>query len=176
MKEKDAVLIQGKKLLGKLGQYKYMLLIILAGILLLLLPTSGAEKQESGKKDDIVAEEDFSVEALEEKLADTLSEIDGAGQVRVMLTVESGMKRILAQDGSMEQEEGAIQRETQTVVISSGSGTQETVLVQQVYPTFQGALVVASGGGDPAVRLKLTEAVAALTGLGADKISICKGK
>lgn len=76
----------------------------------------------------------------------------------------------------MEQNESAVQRETQTVVVSAGSGKQETVLVQQVYPTFQGALVVATGGGDPAVRLKLTEAVAALTGLGADKISICKGK
>ena len=76
----------------------------------------------------------------------------------------------------MEQDGSSVQRETQTVVVSAGSGTQETVLVQQVYPRFQGALVVATGGGDPEVRLKLTEAVAALTGLGADKISICKGK
>ncbi len=62
------------------------------------------------------------------------------------------------------------------VVVAAGSGAQDTVLVQQFYPRFQWALVVATGGGDPAVRLKLTEAVAALTGLGADKISICKGK
>lgn len=175
MKEKDAVLTQGKKMLGKFGRYKYMLLVILVGVLLLLMPATGGDKEEQTVK-NAGGEEDFSVEALEEKLADTLSEIDGAGQVRVMLTVESGMKRVFAQDGSMEQDESAMQRETQTVVISSGSGKQETVLVQQVYPTFQGALVVAAGGGDPAVRLKLTEAVAALTGLGADKISICKGK
>lgn len=174
MKEKDAVWAQGKKMLGKLGRYKYMLLVILAGILLLLLPTTGNENTEP--ESDTAVEEDFSVEALEQKLADTLSEIDGAGHVRVLLTVETGMKRVFAQDGSLEQNGSAVQRETQTVVIASGSGTQETVLVQQVYPTFQGALVVATGGGDPAVRLKLTEAVAALTGLGADKISICKGK
>ena len=76
----------------------------------------------------------------------------------------------------MEQESDSMQKESETVVISSGSGTQETVLVQQVYPRFQGALVVAEGGGNPTVRLNLTEAVAALTGLGADKISVCKGK
>lgn len=116
------------------------------------------------------------MEALEEKLENTLSEIDGAGQVLVMLTVESGMKRVLAQNGSVEQDNSTAQRETETVVVSTGSGTQDVVLVQQIYPQFQGALVVATGGGDPAVRLKLTEAVAALTGLGADKISICKGK
>ena len=37
------------------------------------------------------------------------------------------------------------------------------------------ALVVCPGGNDPAVKLQISEAVAALTGLGAEKISICKG-
>jgi len=175
MKEAKELFGQGKKLLNALGRYKYMLLIILAGVILLLLP---AAKGDSGGGQPLsgAGEEDFSVEALEEKLATTLSKIEGAGQVEVMLTVESGMKRVLAQDGSMEQDGTAVQRESQTVVVSTGSGTQETVLVQQIYPQFQGALVVAGGGDDPTVRLELTEAVAALTGLGADKISICKGK
>ena len=39
-----------------------------------------------------------------------------------------------------------------------------------------GAVVVCEGGGDASVRLKLMEAVSALTGLGTDKIAICKGK
>ena len=175
MKEKEALLIKGKKALSTLGRWKYVLLIMLVGAVLLLLPDSN----EAGKKQEQAAiggEEDFSVEALEEKLEAALTEIEGAGRVQVVLTVQSGMKRVLAQDGSLEQDGSSVQRETQTVVVSAGSGMQETVLVQQIYPQFQGALVVATGGGDPAVRLKLTEAVAALTGLGADKISICKGK
>lgn len=175
MKDKETLLTQGKKNLKALGRYKYVLLVIVAGLLLLLLPDSKKTTQSSESL-SVGKEEDFSVEALEEKLEDTLSEIDGAGQVLVMLTVESGMKRVLAQDGSVEQGDSTAQRETETVVVSTGSGTQDVVLVQQIYPQFQGALVVAAGGGDPAVRLKLTEAVAALTGLGADKISICKGK
>lgn len=175
MKDKEALFSKGKKVWSALGRYKYVLLVMLAGVLLLLLPDS--DKTVQSREPTVTGvEEDFSVEALEEKLEKTLSEIDGAGQVQVMLTVQSGMKRVLAQDGSLEQDGDSAQRETQTVVISAGSGMQETVLVQQIYPQFQGALVVADGGGDPAVRLKLTEAVAALTGLGADKISICKGK
>lgn len=174
MREKDKQFLQGKKALGILGRYKYVLLIIAVGVLLLLLPTS--EHKEDDSDQPSAPEEDFSVEALEEKLEETLSEIEGAGQVRVMLTVQSGMKRIFAQDASMEQDTTGAQRKTETVVVSIGSGTQDTVLTQQIYPQFQGALVVADGGGDPSVRLKLTEAVAALTGLGADKISICKGK
>ncbi|MGM9607761.1 MAG: stage III sporulation protein AG [Oscillospiraceae bacterium] len=175
MKDKESLFSKGKKVWSALGRYKYVLLVMLVGVLLLLLPDSNKTVQ-SNEPAVTGVEEDFSVEALEEKLEKTLSEIDGAGQVQVMLTVQSGMKRVLAQDGSLEQDGSSVQRETQTVVISTGSGVQETVLVQQIYPQFQGALVVANGGGDPAVRLKLTEAVAALTGLGADKISICKGK
>lgn len=175
MKDKETLFAQGKKMLAALGRYKYVLLVMVVGVLFLLIP-SGGDKTPNSEEASAVSEEDFSVEALEEKLEHTLSEIDGAGQVQVMLTVQSGMKRVLAQDGSLEQEDKAVRRETQTVVVSTGSGEQGTVLVQQIYPKFQGALVVAKGGGDPAIQLKLTEAVAALTGLGTDKISICKGK
>ncbi len=174
MKEKIKLNLDWKMLTRQFGRYKYVLLVIGIGVLLLLVPTSTSKVSSS--ESTINTEEDFSVEALEEKLEHILAQIDGAGQVDVMLTVESGMKRIFAQDGRMEQESDSMQKESETVVISSGSGTQETVLVQQVYPRFQGALVVAEGGGNPTVRLNLTEAVAALTGLGADKISVCKGK
>ena len=174
MKEKTKLNLDWKMLTRQFGRYKYVLLVIGIGVLLLLVPTSTSKVSSS--ESTINTEEDFSVEALEEKLEHILAQIDGAGQVDVMLTVESGMKRIFAQDGRMEQESDSMQKESETVVISSGSGTQETVLVQQVYPRFQGALVVAEGGGNPTVRLNLTEAVAALTGLGADKISVCKGK
>ena len=37
-------------------------------------------------------------------------------------------------------------------------------------------MIVCAGGDDPTVRLQLTEAMSALTGLGADKISISQGK
>ena len=55
------------------------------------------------------------------------------------------------------------------------SGLQETVTVQERGPGYQGALLVCAGGDDPQVRLRLTQAVSALTGLGADKIAISKG-
>ena len=72
--------------------------------------------------------------------------------------------------------EGRTEAEVTNVVISAGSGVEGTVTLQQLSPQFQGALVVCSGGGEPTVQLRLVEAVSALTGLGADKISVCKGK
>jgi stage III sporulation protein AG len=84
-----------------------------------------------------------------------------------MLTVKSGMERVLAQDVNG--------TDTETVIISTGSGKQEVVLIQQNYPDFQGALIVCEGGDEPQVRLLVTQAVAALTGLGTARISVCKG-
>ena len=57
-----------------------------------------------------------------------------------------------------------------------GSGTQDVVVTRERYPSYQGAVVVCEGAGDAAVRLALTEAVSALTGLSADRISIVQWK
>ena len=155
-------------------KYKYVLLVIAAGIVLLLLPLGGEENPTLGGTESQTenGEETFRVEEMERRLEEALSRVDGAGEVTVVLTVKSGTRQILAQDSSRSGEESS----TSTVVVSTGSGTEDAVVLQKVYPQYQGALVVCPGGGDPAVCLKLVDAVSALTGLGADKISICKSK
>ena len=94
----------------------------------------------------------------------------------VALTLRSGTRQVLAQDMTVSDRNGDSSEERTTVVISSGSGREEAVSLQELAPQFQGAVVVCPGGDDPAVQLRLAEAVSDLTGLGADKISICKGK
>ena len=172
--------MNGREVLGQLaerikgswGKYWLVWLVILAGLVLLLLPTGGKEGEE---REEVPQEsQTFDLAQTETRLSDVLSKIDGAGEVTVMLTVENGPRRILAQD--VEQEDTSGREKTETVVLSQGSNRQETVIVQEVYPRYQGALLVCSGGDDPTVRLQLTQATAALTGLGADKISISKGK
>lgn len=167
--------IPGKEALIKfLKQYKYVLVIIVAGILLLLWP-SGEDKTSITTESGMTGgEEDFSVEALEERLSQVLSKVEGAGEVSIVLTVQSGMERVLAADSSVGESEEERQAEEQTVILSTENG-EEVVLIGQRYPTFQGAVVVCSGGDDPKVRLQLTQAVAALTGLGSDRITVCKG-
>lgn len=170
-----------KKAAGLWGRYKYVGMILLIGLCLLLWPSGGKESAVDVQPSSAPVgskEEDFSVAALEEKLAETLSKIHGAGDVSVMLTVQGGSRRVLAQDSKETREtDGSFEKQSETVVVSAGTGNGEgPVLLQQLYPRFQGAVVVCEGGGNASVRLKLMEAVSALTGLGADKIAICKGK
>ena len=93
------------------------------------------------------------------------------------LTVDSGTKRELAQDTTAERsgsEDG--KRKSETVVVGTGSGTQEVVVTNRVYPRYVGALVVCEGGGSAGVRLAVTQAVSALTALPSDKITVLQGK
>ena len=156
-----------------LDQYKYVLIVIAAGIILLLWPT-GERKQDAGTNSTADVREAFDLDALEEKLSKTLSKVEGAGEVTVTLTVKSGMEQVLASDRTTSVSERGSSVEEETVLVNSGGG-QEPVLITQKYPTFQGALVVCEGGDNAKIRLLLTQAVSALTGLGADRITVCKG-
>jgi len=159
-----------KKGIEALERYKYVLLVLLAGALLLLWPAKEAAGPacDTGQTDRDAL---FDTQQLERRLEKALSQVEGAGQVTVVLTLDGGPRRILAQDGRAGQES----RETSVVLASRGSGSQEAVELQRLSPVYRGALVVSSGADDPQVRLSLSQAVSSLTGLGADKISICKG-
>lgn len=162
-----------KRVTAVLGKYRYVLLVALAGAVLLVWP-AGEERESS--PEPMEREELFQVEKMERKLEKALSQVEGAGEVTVVLTLEGGPRQVLAQDGAATEETERASRETSIILLSRGSGYQEPAVIQQLGPVYQGALVVCPGGGDPQVKLALYEAVSALTGLRADKISICKGK
>lgn len=148
-----------------------VLLIVAVGILLLLLPAGG--KHESGTAEERGGESgQFDLESFEEKLGKSLSQIEGAGSVQVVLSLDGGSCQILARD--LEREADGSSKST-VVTLGRGSGTQEAIPLQTVAPQFRGALVVCPGGGDNRIRLELVEAVSALTGLGADRITVCRG-
>lgn len=164
-----------EKLTGFLKQYKFVIIIIVAGIILLALPAGDDKKEETVTTEGVAGgEEDFSVDALEEKLSEILSRIDGAGEVSVMLTVRSGTERILATDTDTSENGEKSEVREEVVVISTDAG-EEVVLIGQNYPTFQGALVVCRGGDDPEVQLQLIRALSSLTGLSSNRITVCRG-
>ena len=148
-------------------RYKYALLVVLVGVFLLLVPDSDAENQTAQPPPETAM---LSAGELEEKLAHTLSQIQGAGRVSVALTVKEGARQVLAQDVEQATEETTREH----VLVSEGSGRQNVVPLQSIGPVYQGALVVCDGGDDSRVRLQMMEGVRVLTGLSSDKISVSK--
>ena len=171
MNGREAMGRLAQRVKASMGRYRLVWLVILAGLILLLLPTG--EKEGEAREETEQTQSAFDLAATEARLSQALSKIHGAGEVTVVLTVANGPRQILAENVDRDGSQG---EETETVVLSRGSGSQETVTVQEIYPRYQGALLVCAGGDDPTVRLQLTEAMSALTGLGADKISISQGK
>ena len=154
-------------------RYKYAALVVLIGAGLLLWPSGkGGTEKTMQRRTETVDIRDIQVE-----MEDILGTMSGVGQVKVMLTVDSDGERQLAQDteltysGSAESPEDYSRRSETVLTDGEGDGT---VVTRTLYPTYRGALVVCQGGDRADVRLAVTEAVASLTGLSADRITVAK--
>ena len=152
-------------------KYRLVLLSVLAGLLLMLFPLD----TDHEKTEEVLQErETFSLEETERRMEEILGRIEGTGKLQLMLTLKSGSQLQLAEDTDRSVDEDELQTKQETVTLNRGSGYQDVVVTQQVYPSYQGALVVCQGADRAAVRLAVTEAVSALTGLSSDKITVVK--
>ena len=147
-----------ERLRSILMKYRYVLLVALAGLALMLLPAGSEEAEPT----PTVAEE----RSLESRLESILSRIDGAGEVKVLLTEDRGGEVFYQTEGD----------DGKTVLIS-GTDRSESGLVRTTQPpSYRGAVVVCRGADSAAVRLAVVEAVANATGLGTDRITVLKMK
>ena len=167
--------IPWKSYLEGFSKYKYIALVVLIGLVLLLWPPSSQQTQQQVPKEQTQHTEVVGSQ-LEQKLAQTLSQIDGVGDCSVVLTVASGPETVYQMNTSRQTSSDGQTEERTTALVSQGSSSEQPLVVQQINPVYQGALIVCQGAGAASVRLAVVEAVAGLTGLGADQISVIKMK
>lgn len=149
-----------------LRKNRVILLALLMGILLMLLP----DKKET----EVIVQEpkEAQEQALQEELEEILSLIQGAGDVRVLLTQAEGGETIYQTNESGSSD--SLRRET--VLVTNGA-REESGLIRQVKPPkYQGAVILSQGAESAAVRLAIVEAVKSATGLAADRIAVLKMK
>ena len=162
-----------KNITDFLQKYKYVCLVLLVGLLLMLLPDLSSPQSSSEKQAEIPSQTKTSEE---EKLAAILTQIEGAGEVRVMLSLSRGEETVYQADTDNSSGENTSSLRMESVIIST-EDRKETGLIRQVNPAvYQGAVIVCKGADDPVVKLSIVEAVADITGLGSDKISVLKMK
>lgn len=151
-------------------EYRYVILVLVLGILLMMLPQG---KTEEKKDDNVLIPETEAVETLQEQLEQLLSQVQGAGMVRVLLTEAEGERVIYQTDGEHSSQNSA---RADTVIVSD-SARAESGLVQQILPpSYMGAIILCQGADSASVRLSLIEAVSNATGLSSDRISVLKMK
>lgn len=155
--------------LRRLERYKYPILVLLLGAALLLIPWGGGETPAEAAP--AAGTDLMDPTALEQKLEALLGEMEGAGAVRVVLTLAKGAAYTYQTDRTTRDGE-----ETVETVLASGSGGEGPLTREVTYPVYQGAVVACQGADSAQVRLEIVRAVASLTGLGSDKITVIKLK
>lgn len=145
-------------------KYRGAVLVLLCGIALMCLP-----RQQETKKSAVPEEQ----QTLEQALEKILSQVSGAGEVRVLLSGQlSETKRYQTDD--TQSGSGELRQET---VILTGENRVQTALVRQTEAaTYRGAIVVCHGAENPKVALSVVQAVAAVTGLSTNRITVLKMK
>lgn len=146
-------------------RYQSVFLVLLAGILLMMIPSP---KKSNPPPAETVPDTTQNLPLLQEQLAEILSQMEGAGRVKVLLTTASGERTIYQTDSTASG--------SSTVIVTDSSRNQVGVVTQVEGPQYLGAIVVCQGADRPSIRLTLTQAVSNATGLSFDRISILKMK
>lgn len=176
----------------KAGVTWRLIMLGIVGILLLVIsasldtPQPQADKKiASGETVKKVSQVHLSYEEeLENKLANLLSQIKGAGSVSVNVTLENGpysehAKNITKENRTTQEKDssGGIRtttetKETEQILFSKDSGVDRPVMVREYKPVIKGVVVVAEGAGDSVVKANITKAVEAGIGLASYKIVV----
>lgn len=143
------------------GRGRYLLIGagLLIGILLLVVGNFDTESADKAVVVQTFSAEEYC-EMLEKRLAALLSSVDGAGEVRVMVSLEGGYQSVYEKDG-----EG--------VCVTVGSGSSESaILVSQGSPAIGGVGVVCRGAKSERVKNEIVALISATLGIGTHKIYV----
>lgn len=164
--------------LGLLG----MALILLSSF----LPdekTNAAKTQPSGLASAGFEQEDYAGQ-LAQSLEAILSKMSGVGEVKVLVTLKQDAEYVYAKDtkSTLDSSEGRQgesgvstqskeNREEEYLIIDGSSGKQ-ALLTTRFQPQVQGVVVVCTGGSDPTVAARVTDAVTTALGVGSSRVCV----
>ena len=153
-----------------LERFRLPLLILMLGGILLLLPSGGTGKAAQDAPSP--AQQTQPDDDMRQALSRLLSSMEGVGRVELLLTT-TGSDEVFYQTDVRRSGETS----EETTVFSANQSAQKTPVVTKTKKaSYAGAVVVCDGADSAVVRLRIVQAVSALTGLGSDKISVIKMK
>ena len=147
-----------------------------AGLLLIFIsgfvhtPEEPTEQAQPPPESQI-SQSDYQTE-LEQRLCSMISAIDGAGSVRVMITLDGTAEDVYVFDQSVGGSGDTQNEQREYVKVRSKDGSEQTVLRRQKMPEIRGVLVVCSGADSAVVREKITRAAAGALGIAQSKVVV----
>lgn len=164
--------------------------VVIIGVILILAGDMflNVKKPEAEKTEAVVKSYDYRTE-LENKTKEILSKVEGAGNVDVMITFNSGSETVFAQENkksTSETEENASEgdrrgivsetEENSIVTVNNSDGSTSPVIIKEMTAEIAGIVIVAEGGDSIVVKDSLIRAAQALFSVPANKVEVFKMK
>lgn len=184
----------------KSGEKKFskdgMLILFFSGLLIyvILLPVNNNNSYKTSKIDENVPdnsayeqetfqETDYQTK-LEQELEDFLSEVEGIGEVEVLIYLNATQEYIVEKDIPAYQvttqdangQSSEENKEEGTVYTVNGNGDQVPFISQTRHPAIEGVVIAAEGAGQESIRIQIIRTVMALYGVEANKIDVLERK
>ena len=167
-------LLSGKSL-------KIIILCLVLVIAFILFLNVGNNSEISSNKEYVEKTYKTTMEyctELESKLEGVLSQIKGAGNVKVMLSVEGSPELVYALDSDTKvstNNNSSTTTNSSSPIIVQTNGNSSPLILTENLPIVKGVIVVSSGASDIGIKLDILSAVSTLLDISTDKISVLKG-
>ena len=161
------------------------LVIFLVGVIIVIITGSYIFGNNEDKKvAETSANNIFDAELFENKLAKILSEIKGAGNVKVMVSYHTGIETVPLSDTkdsntiTEENDTGRVRKteqssvETSVIFNQEKTGNKVPYISKTIMPVVEGVIVTCDGGGDETVKANMIKAVTVITGVSEDKVQV----
>ncbi|WP_283607583.1 stage III sporulation protein AG [Faecalispora anaeroviscerum] len=173
---------------------KVILVLGFVGIALIFL--SGLFQNRDAKATNAKAEEEPTkttaqvyTQQVEKSLTELIANINGAGSVKVLVTLERNTQYVYATEEkkttqtTQDQAANATvknqendSRETKYILVKGSDGSQQALAVTEVEPIVKGVVVVCEGGNQPAVQKDIIDAVTTALNLSSARVCVIKAK
>ncbi len=164
----------------KIGKKNIILVAVAVLIMILLLISElfNSDNTENIAKENTEIYSTQYIEKTEKELEELLENISGAGEVRVMVTLENCYENVYAKgyNEKSEDKNDSLKSETEEeyIIVKNGSNIEECLVVKVYEPTVKGVAVIAQGAGNTQVKNAITQTVCALFDISTAKVSVEK--
>ena len=191
-----------------------LLALVLAGVLLMViaLPIDNGKKNEKASEKEGIASENTNngsylyaeeentgaqgqlymgsaeeyTAMMEKKLEELLGQMEGAGEVRVIITLRSSSEKIVEKDAPVSRTDTAeadsgggtrtvnsVETGESTVYANEGSYS-EPYVIKTISPQVEGVVVLAEGAGSGSVSKNIVDVIQVLFGIDAHQVKVIK--
>lgn len=177
----------------KIGKDKLIIMII-AGVVLVAATVWENGENNTGQQEnssEIQAEASENIDKYiknqEKKLREVLCQIEGAGDVYVMITLKTGASKNILVEKDLSYEDTSeidsaggsrniytYSEDNQTVYVTDSSGKTTPYVLSEKSPEIEGVAVISEGGDNAVVKEKIINVIKALFGIDINKISVTR--